>query len=280
LKKSEFWQFNLSPVLKATNHMIILLSPAKSLDFQSKIIGQNFSVLHFQKSVQKLIFALKKLSVFELQNLMKISPKLAELNFERFQNFSEKFDFENSRQALMAFDGDVYDGIDKKNFTTADFEFAQKNLRILSGLYGLLRPLDLIQPYRLEMGSDFKKSTIEKNLGVKNLYQFWGDEISLHLNETCKINGAKHVVNLASEEYFAAVNPKIIASEIINIFFKERKGDILKIIGINAKKARGLMANFIIKNQISQPQDLQKFNQANYQFAPDLSNKNNLTFIR
>jgi len=260
--------------------MLIVLSPAKSLDFESVNNCKNFSISHFAQNTQKLILQLKKLSVLDLQNLMKISPKLAELNFARFQNFSADFNFENSRQALMAFDGDVYDGIDKKNYSASDFEFAQKNLRILSGLYGILRPLDLMQPYRLEMGTDFKKLPLAQKLGAPNLYQFWGDEIAKNLNETCKINAQSHIINLASEEYFAAINLKIIAPKIINIFFKEQKGDVLKIVGINAKKARGLMTNFIIKNKISRVSDLQKFDEQNYRFTPKFSDESNFVFVR
>jgi hypothetical protein len=260
--------------------MIILISPAKSLDFLSSFDCKTHSVCHFAKESEKLIFELKKFSISELEKLMNISKKLAELNFARFQNFEQNFNLKNSRQALLAFDGDVYDGIDKKNFNQGDFAFAQNHLRILSGLYGVLKPLDLIQPYRLEMGTDLKKFPIGKNLNAKNLYEFWGNKISSYLNEQSKELGTQHIINLASEEYFSAINPKIINDKIINIVFKEQKNGALKIIGINAKKARGLMANFVIKNKISNPQHLQDFNQENYHFEKKLSNQSNWIFVR
>jgi cytoplasmic iron level regulating protein YaaA (DUF328/UPF0246 family) len=260
--------------------MLIVISPAKSLDFNSFNNCKNFSFSHFANETKKLIFELQKFSIHDLEKLMKISPKLAQLNFDRFKRFSQKFDQENSRQALMAFDGDVYDGIDKKNYNAVDFEFAQKHLRILSGLYGILRPLDLMQPYRLEMGTDLKKFKISQDLNVKNLYQFWGDKISDYLNEQLKNSGAKHIINLASEEYFSAINPKIILGKVINIFFKEQKGNALKTVGINAKKARGLITNFAIKNKITNPQNLKDFCQENYRFEKSLSGEANLVFIR
>ncbi|NBV06263.1 MAG: peroxide stress protein YaaA [Proteobacteria bacterium] len=256
--------------------MFILLSPAKSLDYKSDISQKNFTIPHFKKETENLAKSLKKFSAFDLEKLMAISKKLAELNFERFQNFSPQFDLKNSKQALLVFDGDVYQPIEKENFSAADFDFAQKNLRILSGFYGLLRPLDLIQPYRLEMGTDFKKTSV----GIKNLYEFWGDKISDHLDLECKNAGTKHVINLASEEYFAAINPKKISAKIINIVFKENKNGVYRIIGINAKKARGLMTNFIIRNKISAPNDLKKFKIENYNFEKDLSNESNFTFVR
>lgn len=256
--------------------MFILLSPAKSLDYQSAISHQNFTIPHFEKETQKLSKLLKKFSSSDLEKLMGISKKLAELNFERFQNFAPKFDLKNSKQALLVFDGDVYKPIEKENFAQKDFDFAQKHLRILSGFYGLLRPLDLIQPYRLEMGTDFKKTSAD----IKNLYEFWGDKISEYLNLECKNAGAKYVINLASEEYFSVINPKKISAKIINIIFKENKNGVYKIVGINAKKARGLMTNFIVKNKISDPEDLKKFKIEKYHFEKTMSDELNFTFVR
>lgn len=256
--------------------MFILLSPAKSLDYESAISYQNFTIPHFEKETQKLAKELKKFSPADLEKLMGISKKLAELNFARFQDFKPKFDLKNSKQALLVFDGDVYKPIETENFSAKDFDFAQQHLRILSGFYGLLRPLDLIQPYRLEMGTDFKKTSAD----IKNLYEFWGDKISQHLDEECKNNGAKHVINLASEEYFSAINPKKISAKIINVIFKENKNGVYKIVGINAKKARGLMTNFIVKNKISDPQELKKFKVEKYHFEKAMSDEENFTFIR
>jgi len=253
--------------------LLILLSPAKSLakiDFESPLQNPDFTLPRFTKETKQLADELKKFSIADLEKLMGISQKLAELNHQRFQNFSDKFDFKNSKQALLAFDGDVYKPIKVADFSKKDFDFAQKHLRILSGFYGLLRPLDLMQPYRLEMGTNLKIAA------AKNLYQFWSDKISQELEN----EGAKQLINLASEEYFAAINPQKISAKIINIIFKEKKGDAYKIVGINAKKARGLMARFIIKNQLKQPKDLKNFDLEKYRFAADFSDDGNFVFVR
>jgi cytoplasmic iron level regulating protein YaaA (DUF328/UPF0246 family) len=260
--------------------MLILISPAKSLDYETSIKCDNFTLPHFTKEIQELSLQLKELKAVDLEKMMGISKKLAELNFDRFQKFSSKFDLENSKQALLVFDGDVYAPIKKDQFKKADFEFAQKHLRILSGLYGILKPLDLMQPYRLEMGTDFRKIKIEKFLKIKNLYQFWGDKISDFINYEVKNNDEKYVINLASEEYFSVVNPKKISAKIINIIFKEKKGENYKIIGINAKKARGLMVNFIIENKIQDIAKIKKFNLENYFFEKNMSDELNFVFVR
>ena len=255
--------------------MIILLSPAKSLNYDSPVFYSNYTIPHFKNEVTELASELKKLSSSDLKTIMKVSDKLADLNHERFRIFSDKFDINNSKQALLVFDGDVYKSIEVKNFDDSDFIFAQKNLRILSGLYGVLKPLDLIQPYRLEMGTSFNK-----NFFVKNLYNFWGDKISKYLDDECNAGGGKPLINLASEEYFSAINSQKISSKIINIIFKEKKGDEYKIIGINAKKARGLMTNFIIKNKITNYQDLKSFNSEKYSFSKEKSDDCNFVFTR
>lgn len=247
--------------------MLILLSPAKSLDFDTSFACKNYTLPCFTKEIETLSSELKKLSVSDLEKLMGISKKLAELNFERFQNFEKKFDLKNSRQALLAFDGDVYAGIEKEKFSEKDFDFAQNHIRILSGLYGILKPLDLIQPYRLEMGTKLKNFT---------LYNFWGDKISQELEKSAE----KNIINLASEEYFSSVNPKKISHNIINIIFKEKKSGVLKIVGINAKKARGLMTNFVIKNKIIDPEKLKNFSEENYRFEKNLSDEKNWVFAR
>lgn len=256
--------------------MLILISPAKSLDYESTTHQQNFTIPHFAKDTEKLALQLKKFSVSDLEKLMGISKKLAELNFERFQKFLPKFDLKNSKQALLVFDGDVYGPIEKDKFSQADFDFAQKNLRILSGFYGILKPLDLMQPYRLEMGTDFKKTSLEKNLKIKNLYQFWGDKISQYLN----LEKSEYLINLASEEYFSAINSKEILAKIINIIFKEKKGDGYKIIGIHAKKARGMMVNFIIRNKIVDLDGLKGFGVGGYYFVEEVSDEGNFVFVR
>lgn len=248
--------------------MIILISPAKSLDFDTSFNCKKATLPLFSKESEELVKQIKNFSSADLENLMDISKKLADLNFTRFRDFSKN----NSRQAILAFDGDVYDGIEKKSYSEKDFEFAQNHLRILSGLYGILRPLDLIKPYRLEMGTDFKKL----KFFVKNLYEFWSDKISQNIEES----NYKTLINLASEEYFSVINPKKISAKIINISFKERKNGNLKVIGINSKKARGLMTNFAIKNKIIDPEELKKFTQENYRFEKNLSDKLNWIFVR
>ena len=248
--------------------MLIVISPAKSLDFETTFNCEISSEPKFEKEAEKLALELKKFTVSDLEKLQEISKKLAELNFERWENFKNN----EKRQALLAFDGDVYAGIEKNKFTTKDFEFAQNHLRILSGLYGILKPLDLIKPYRLEMGTEFKNHKFP----YKNLYQFWGDKLAQELDNS----DAKSIVNLASEEYFAAINPKKITKNIINISFKDQKNGALKIIGINSKKMRGLVTNFAIKNHITNAEKLKDFSAMNYVFEPKLSDKNNWVFVR
>lgn len=248
--------------------MLIVLSPAKSLDFDTKFNCPNSTKPRFQNETSLLIENLKHLTSDDLQELMAISKKLGDLNYQRFQDFKNNFE----RQAILAFDGDVYDGIDKEKYREKDFNFAQEHVVILSGLYGLLRPLDLIKPHRLEMGTDFKNI----KFFIKNLYEFWGEKIISEINK----NPAKIIVNLASQEYFFAINSKKINKKIIEIIFQEKKDGIMKTIGINSKKARGLMTNFAIKNNIIDPQNLQKFHQENYRFNPSLSSDEKWFFTR
>ena len=254
--------------------MLILLSPSKSLNLETKIVSKTHSIPIFLKDSQILINELKKFSALDLAKLMKISDRLAELNFKRYDTFKTPFTMQNSKPAIFIFDGDVYDGIDVENYSKKDLNFAQNHLRILSGLYGILKPLDLIQPYRLEMGTNLK------NLRGKNLYQFWITKITDLLNEELEKFSEKVILNLASEEYFSAVNSDKIKGQIINIIFKEKKGDDYKIIGIFAKKARGLMADYIIKNKIQKAEQVKKFNCSNYKFKKEFSDKNNWCFCR
>jgi cytoplasmic iron level regulating protein YaaA (DUF328/UPF0246 family) len=248
--------------------MLIVLSPAKSLDFSTNFKCSNATKPIFQKETSVLVDNLKMLTINNLQELMSISKKLGELNYHRFQDFQKN----QQRQAILAFDGDVYGGIDKINFNEKDFDFAQKHIVILSGLYGLLRPLDSIKPYRLEMGTNFKNI----KFFIKNLYEFWEDKIAEEINKT----PAKILVNLASQEYFSVINPSKINKKIIEITFQEKKNGVLKTIGINSKKARGLITNFAIKNKISNPLDLQEFSAENYRFNSSLSSNEKWFFIR
>ena len=248
--------------------MLALISPAKTLDYST--IKGVFSAPKMQNEISQLIANLKTKSIEDIQKMMKLSDKLSVLNYERFQNFNETFTEQNSKAALFAFKGDVYTGLNADNFTTEDTQFAEKSMRMLSGLYGILKPLDLIQPYRLEMGTKLPIGDF------KNLYEFWGSKIS---NEINKIEG-NFLINLASNEYFKAVDKKTLNPQIIDINFKEHKNGEFKIIGIYAKKARGQMLNFLIKNRIQNPQDLKKFTANNYQFNPQLSSEYNWIFSR
>lgn len=248
--------------------MIILLSPAKSLDYDTDFKIKTHSQPEFIKEAEALVKELKKFDSKSLEKLMDISPNLAQLNFSRFQDFAKN----RQRQALLAYDGDVYSKISKDKFTEKNFHYAQDHIRIISGLYGILRPLDLIKPYRLEMATDFSKVTFFK----KNLYEFWGEKINDYLAK----DKSKNLVNLASQEYFAVIDFKKIPQKIYNIIFKEKKNGVFKIVGINAKKARGLMANYAIINDIDNPHDLKKFNEENYQFNQQLSDQYNWVFSR
>jgi cytoplasmic iron level regulating protein YaaA (DUF328/UPF0246 family) len=252
--------------------MLTLISPAKSLSYQLTIPPIKPTIPDLKENTFILASHFKKLSAKDLEKLMKISQKLAELNYERFQKFSQDFNNNNSRSALFLFDGDVYQAMSIKDYKTPELNFAQNNLRILSGFYGILRPLDLIQEYRLEMG------TTTKSIIGKNLPEFWREKITANLNHELKSHQDKTLINLASEEYSSAINEDNIDGKIINIIFKQKSGQGYKTIGIFAKKARGLMADFIIKNKIEKSEDLKKFNTNGYKFKQELSNENNWTF--
>lgn len=258
--------------------MIIVISPAKSLKLTPKANYQKYSKPFFIKEIGELSKILSKLKSEEISSLMKISEKLSTLNYERYKILSKNFDKidqTNSIQALLTFDGDVYQEIDVENFSDKNFQFAQNHLFILSGLYGILKPLDLILPYRLEMGINFKNTKIAEFLKIKNLYDFWQEKINEYLNKTA----GNYLINLASEEYFQSVNSSKLNKKVINIIFKKNKDGNLKIIGTLSKRARGMMTNFIIKNEITNPQDLKKFNEKNYKFREDLSDENNFIFV-
>ncbi|MES2676685.1 MAG: peroxide stress protein YaaA [Pseudomonadota bacterium] len=254
--------------------MLIILSPAKSLNYSQPLTPIKTTNAEFLGDSKKLVDVLKKLSIPDLEKLMAISPKLAQLNWQRFQDFSLPFNNQNSHPALFLFAGDVYKSMAIANYNQKDLDFAQNHLRILSGLYGILKPLDLIQPYRLEM------STHLKPILGKNLPQFWQKNIADFFNRELKNHQEKTIINLASEEYFAAIDATKINGKIINIIFKEQKGASYKIIGLMAKKARGLMADFVIKNKIKKAEDLQEFRAENYRFKPKFSNQTNWHFYR
>ncbi|WP_339878718.1 peroxide stress protein YaaA [uncultured Algoriphagus sp.] len=250
--------------------MLILISPAKTLDYSTPNF-QTSTQPDFQTDTRSLVRIMKKKSAKEISDLMHISDNLAELNTERFKNFQNDFTVENSKQAILAFKGDVYTKMDVDDYSKEDFDFAQKHLRILSGLYGLLKPLDLIQPYRLEMGI-----RLENKKG-KNLYEFWDKKIAKAINEASK---SKTIINLASQEYFKAVHLKTLKSPVINIEFKDQKEDGYKIIGFFAKQGRGMMSNFAIKNRITDPEKLKTFNEGGYEYSEKMSDQHNWVFIR
>ncbi|MDI1321838.1 MAG: peroxide stress protein YaaA [Algoriphagus sp.] len=250
--------------------MLILISPAKTLDYSIPNFKE-FTQPDFQQDVKSLIQVMKKKSAKEIAELMHVSDSLAALNEERFKTFQKDFNQDNSKQALLAFKGDVYTRIDVDTYTSEDFDFAQNHLRILSGLYGLLKPLDLIQPYRLEMGT-----RLENKKG-KTLYEFWDKKIAKAVNDAA--NG-QPIVNLASQEYFKAVDQKTLKSSLINIHFKEFKDDTYQIIGFFAKQARGMMTNFAIKNRLANPEDLKAFNEERYEYSEKLSSSKDWVFVR
>lgn len=250
--------------------MLILISPAKTLDYSAPNFKE-FTLPDFQQDVKSLIQVMKKKSAKEIGELMHVSDSLAALNEERFKTFQKDFNPDNSKQALLAFKGDVYTRIDVDAYTSEDFDFAQNHLRILSGLYGLLKPLDLIQPYRLEMGT-----RLENKKG-KNLYEFWDKKIAKAINEAA--NGHP-LVNLASQEYFKAVDQKTLKSQLINIHFREFKDDTYQVIGFFAKQARGMMTNFAIKNRLTNPEDLKTFNEGRYEYSEKLSSSKDWVYMR
>ncbi|CAA6692061.1 MULTISPECIES: peroxide stress protein YaaA [unclassified Lentimonas] len=254
--------------------MLILLSPAKSLDYDAPLLTKKATQPRLAADSAQLIDELKTLSAEEVGALMRISPKLAELNHARFQSYSPKFTAKNSRQAILAFTGDVYQGMALTDWSTEDFEAAQQQIRILSGLYGVLRPLDRMQPYRLEMGTKFP------NTRGTNLYKFWGSTITELLNKDLKASGSDLIVNLASNEYFSSVKPKELDGQLITPVFKDEKNGKYKIISFYAKKARGMMADFIVRNNVQSAEDLKTFNTGGYQFNADASDAKSLVFLR
>lgn len=256
--------------------MLIVVSPAKTLDYESKISTRKFTQPKFLEESEQLVQSLRKLGPDELSELMNISENLAEENHQRFANWQTPFDRKNARQAIFAFKGDVYLGLQAEQFSGADLNFAQKHLRILSGLYGVLRPLDLMQPYRLEMGRQFATDK------ARNLYEFWGSKLTDSLRgELAEQRGKKKVlVNLASNEYFNSLQPGDLDAEIITPQFKDWASGKYRVLSFFAKKARGQMAAYIIKNRIRSPLRLKGFCEEGYQFDEEESTANKLVFKR
>jgi hypothetical protein len=254
--------------------MLTVISPAKTLDFESAPITQKTSKPNFLTQSKQLVGIMRQQSPKALVKLMGISPKLAELNIQRFHDWKPPFTPSNAKQALLAFKGDVYMGLDAEQFNSRDFTFAQKNLRILSGLYGLLRPLDLIQPYRLEMGTKLPTKR------GRDLYDFWGDNITNCLVNEMSAHRNKTLVNLASNEYFKSINPALLPARLVTPVFKDYSKGRYKILSFFAKKARGAMAGFIVKNRINKPEDLKDFDVDGYRFNADLSIDDQWVFTR
>ena len=240
--------------------MLIVLSPAKSLDYKTPSKVKASTLPEFVSESAKLITELKKLSPQQVANLMGLSDQLAALNVGRYRDWSKKFTTENSKPAIYAFDGDVYDGFDVKTLNAKAVDFAQDHIRILSGLYGALRPLDLMQAYRLEMGTAFK------NARGKDLYSFWGSRVTDSLKKVLEKQKKPVLLNLASEEYFKVLQSKDLGCPIISPVFQDAKDGKYKIISFYAKRARGLMARYVVENRITDPADLKSFNLDGYRY--------------
>ena len=254
--------------------MLMVISPAKTLDYESAPVTARFTQPEFLDHSQELVAQLRDFTPAQIAELMHLSDKLAGLNAARFGSWTPAFDTQNAKQALLAFKGDVYTGLDAESFTEADFDFAQQHLRMLSGLYGLLRPLDLMMPYRLEMGTKLA------NPRGKDLYAFWGEHISEWLNQALAAQGDDVLLNLASNEYFGAVKRKVLKARIIDTEFKDLKNGQYKIISFYAKKARGLMARHVIRERLTDPQHLKDFDDQGYRFSAKDSSADKLVFLR
>lgn len=254
--------------------MLMVISPAKTLDYETPPATARFTQPEYLEHSSLLIEQLRELTPAQIGSLMSLSDKLAGLNAVRFGSWTPDFTPHNAKQALLAFKGDVYTGLNAEDFSEADFDHAQQHLRMLSGLYGLLRPLDLMQPYRLEMGTKLA------NPRGKNLYEFWAERISGYLNQALAAQGDNILLNLASNEYFSAVKLKALNARVINTEFKDLKNGQYKIISFYAKKARGMMARYVIKERLCNPDALKDFSSQGYAYSIAQSTPDNLVFLR
>ncbi|MGE8547578.1 peroxide stress protein YaaA [Alcaligenes sp. Marseille-Q7550] len=254
--------------------MLLLLSPAKKLDYDSPVRTELSSQPLFVEQAQPLIDILRTQSEDDIAGLMKLSPDLARLNVQRYQEWEPVFDRSNSRQAVLAFNGDVYEGMAAQDLSDKDLKWAQDHLVLLSGLYGALRPLDLMRPYRLEMGTRLK------NPAGNTLYAYWGSRIADYLNQRQEGERDPVVLNLASEEYFKVVDQKVLRARVVQCVFQDEKNGAWKVISFYAKKARGLMARYVIDHRIQKVEDLKAFDSEGYAFQPDLSTEDKLVFRR
>ena len=253
--------------------MLLIISPSKTQESEVSLRGDYSQPLFIDKTEQ-LVTRLKQFDQLQLAALMKMSDKLAALNYQRFQDFQFPFTPDNSRQALLMFRGDQFDPMVVDSYSDEQFAYAQQHLRILSGLYGMLRPLDLMQPYRLEMATRLAVGE------AKNLYSFWGDIVTRKLNNKLSDDSQPALINLASAEYFKVIRRKELHADILTLSFKQEKEGKLKTIAIYAKRARGAMVDFVIQNRITRPIDLQGFNRDGYRFKSDLSTDNEWVFVR
>jgi len=254
--------------------MLIVISPAKTLDLEPAPQALEFTQPTMLEQSEELINVLTTKSPADIEKLMKISPKLAELNTERYHTWNRPFSLGNAKQAVLTFKGDVYTGLEAEKFSKKELNYAQDHLRILSGLYGVLRPLDLMQAYRLEMGTKLE------NPEGKNLYEFWGNSITKQLNTQLQAIDSKTLLNLASNEYFKSVKTKEVEADIVTPIFKDWKNGQYKIISFYAKKARGVMSAWVIQNQVEDPDALLGFNQTGYEYSPNDSDALNPVFTR
>ncbi|MGV6815748.1 MAG: peroxide stress protein YaaA [Thiotrichales bacterium] len=254
--------------------MLTVISPAKTLDYESPLPTQKHTQPELLDASAELISRMREFSALDIAEFMGVSMKIAELNFERFQDWQKPFTPNNARPAVLAFKGDVYDGLDAQSFKARDFDFLQKHLRILSGLYGCLKPLDLMQPYRLEMG---KKLSTGKG---KNLYEFWGSEVTDRINKELGKQKTPLLLNLASNEYFKVIKKCEIDADIITPQFKDWKNGQYKMISFFAKKARGMMVRYITQNRIDEAEGIKDFNLGGYAYNPEMSEGNDWVFTR
>lgn len=253
---------------------MFLLSPAKALDYETPPHVTTHTQPLFVRQASELIEVLRDKSPQQIAELMDLSDQLSGLNVARYQAWRPRFTAQNAKQAVLAFDGDVYGGLDAWTLGAAELDWLQQHLCILSGLYGVLRPLDWMQPYRLEMGTRLVTAR------GKNLYQFWGSQIAQYLNERAAADRTPVVVNLASEEYFKAVDRKVLAPRVVTCVFEERKGDAYKVISFMAKRARGLMVRFAVQHRVSRVEQLRDFQLEGYRFVPSVSEQDRLVFRR
>ena len=254
--------------------MISIISPAKSLDFDNKAPISDFSLPLFLDESQKIVNVLKDYSPEDLSKLMNISKDLGLLNANRYQDYKTPFNPQNAKQAIFAFTGDVYKGLDATSLTSNTIDYAQTHFKILSGLYGILKPLDLIQAYRLEMGT---KISINNS---SSLYDFWSNHITFELNNNLESTNSQFLLNLASNEYSKSINMKLLKAKVITPVFKDWKSGQYKIISFFAKKARGLMSRYVLENKIKNPNDLRAFNNEGYVFNEDFSTEKSFVFTR